>query len=836
MKKQKHFLIAILLIAALGASSQQPGSIDHSFNPNDVGYGLYDGTDNVVTTMVKQPDGKILISGLFTTCHGVSRNRIARLNPDGSLDESFNPGTGANQQVRSMALLPNGKILIGGNFTQFNGAPVNRFARLNADGSLDENFTTGTGPNLGTIRSISLFANGKILIAGDFTQFNGVAINRIARLNADGSLDTSFDPGTGANSMIWHTSILPDGKIMIGGWFTQFNNTPRNYIARLLSNGSLDFGFDPGEGPNSFVYNIARQNDGKLIIAGEFTEISTISCNRLARLNTDGSLDTSFDPGTGANWWTMGIFIQEDEKIIISGGFTQFNNLPLRLVVRLNNDGSLDPTFSSQASSGAIYVINPLSDNKFIMVGQFSEYGGQARKSLAGIFDDGSLDNSMFSNLGTGANDLIYDLKTNPNGKIFIGGNFTAYNGVSLNRFARLNQDGEVDNTFDIGAGPNSQVRKILLQPDGKIIISGFFSSYNAIEISRIARINPDGSLDAGFNPGAGPNDLISAMGLLPDGKIMIVGSFTEFDNVSRNRIARLNADGSLDTGFDPGTGANNTITSIQVQSDNKIYIGGAFTTFNDTEVNFLARLNYDGSIDDSFNLGSGTNSEVASIALLPDGKIIIGGGFTMFNGQSINHVARIFNDGSLDLDFNPGSGSNGGVGIVRPEANGKILISGNFTMFDGFNVNRIARLNSDGSLDNSFDSGEGPNNSIQAMELQADDKILIGGWFTAYDNTGRNCLARLHSGPATFIKEIPKDCTIRIFPNPASAMFTIDLGKEYSKVLVEITDLSGRLIQSIHSDKMRFVYSDLTGYPSGIYLVRIYADDIHRTLKVSRE
>lgn len=836
MNKQLQKFFAILLIASFSASAQQPGSIDLTFNPMDIGYDQFDGTNDVVTTMVRQTDGKILISGFFTICNGVSSNRIARLNPDGSIDESFNPGTGANNQVRAIALLPDGKILIGGNFTQFNGVSVNRIARLNADGSLDTNFNPGTGANIGTIRSISVFANGKILVAGDFTSFNGVAINRIARLDSNGSLDTSFDPGTGANFLVVNTLILPDGKIMIGGFFTVFDNVPRNYIARLNSNGSLDTSFDPGEGPNSRVYNIVNQNDGKLLIAGEFTEISSVSCNRIARLNADGSLDTDFDPGTGANWWAMDILLQDDGKMMLTGGFTHFNDLPHTGVVRLNSDGSLDQSFQSLASSGAMYSIVSSSDNTFVAAGTFAIYGGAARKNLVSIHDDGSLDSSMFSNLGTGANGPVFDLKPDHQGNVIIGGGFTAYNGVSLSYFARINQDGEVDNVFDTGEGPNSLVRRIFIQPDGKILINGFFTSYNGVFVYNLARINPDGSLDPSFNLGAGPNGQINSMGLFPDGKILIAGTFTEYDNVPRNSIARLNADGSLDTSFDPGTGANNHIWTSQIQSDNKIVIAGSFTTFNNEEANYLARLNYDGSIDDNFNTGSGANNFIYSAVLLSDGKIIIAGSFTMFNGQSAIRIARLLTDGTLDPEFSSGSGPSQFVDLARIAADGKILIAGGFSSYNGTEVIRIARLHPDGSLDASFNPEDGANNTIMAMELQPDNKILIGGNFTAYYSTGRNRLARIHGGPATFIKDISKTDALFIFPNPASTHFTIDLKKEYSNILVEIYDLTGKMVQSKQDAKLRYLNFDITNLPVGLYNVRIFADETHNVFKLVKD
>ena len=190
-----------------------------------------------------------------------------------------------------------------------------------ADGSLDTSFDPGSGAN-SWVYELAIQPDGKILIGGNFTTYNGTGRNSIARLNADGSLDTTFDPGTGADNYVLGLAIQSDGKILIGGAFTTYNGTGRNSIARLNADGSLDTSFDPGAGANGFGYALAIQADGKILIGGDFTSYDGTGRNRIARLNADGSLDTSFDPGTGADNYPVALAIQPDGKILIGGGFT----------------------------------------------------------------------------------------------------------------------------------------------------------------------------------------------------------------------------------------------------------------------------------------------------------------------------------------------------------------------------------------------------------------------------------------------------------------------------------------------------------------------------------
>src|SRR5690606_36450331 len=152
-----------------------------------------------------------------------------------------------------------------------------------------------------SVLSTVIQADGKIIVGGDFTSFNGTIINRIARLNTDGTLDTDFNPGTGFNYGVRSTVIQVDGKIIVGGGFTSFNGTIINRIARLNTDGTLDTDFNPGTGFSSGVYSTALQVDGKIIVGGDFTSFNGVSRGRIARLNTDGTLDTDFNPGTGVN-------------------------------------------------------------------------------------------------------------------------------------------------------------------------------------------------------------------------------------------------------------------------------------------------------------------------------------------------------------------------------------------------------------------------------------------------------------------------------------------------------------------------------------------------------
>ncbi len=364
---------------------------------------------------------------------------------------------------------------------------------------------------------------------------------------------------------------------------------------------------------------------------------------------------------------------------------------------------------------------------------------------------DGGLDPSF--NPGIGASSAVFAAALQPNGKVLIGGTFTSYNGTARTRIARVNPDGGLDTTFDPGSGATNDIYAVIVQPDGKVLIAGFFTLYNGTLRNRIARLNADGSLDTSFNPGFGPNFQVLTAALQPDGKILIGGSFTTYGGVTRNRIARVNSDGSLDAAFNPGVGADNAPRSIAIQPDGKVLIAGQFTSIDGSSRNRVARLNPDGSLDASFNPGSGADGPIYSVVRQPDGKVLIGGFFFAYNGIACSCIARLNADGSLDVGFDPGSGPNNQVDTLALQSDGRILLGGQFTLCNGVSRVRVARLETSGSVDASFNPGSGANSNVRNFCLQPDNAAIITGVFTVYNGASRSCIARIFgsSAPVAF-------------------------------------------------------------------------------------
>jgi uncharacterized delta-60 repeat protein len=733
--------------------------VDSGFNPVVSG-----GSAQIAESFVL-PDGKILVGGDFKVINGVNRNGLARFNADGSIDAAFNSGSGPNDAVFGIAVQSTGKIIINGVFTNFNGTPVGRIARLNTDGSLDQTFnTTGVGLNGGAgaggeVSVAKVLSDDRILIGGTFTTFNGIATNRFTRLSSNGTIDTSFNIGSGAGSSVFAIDIQSDGKAIIGGNFNSYNGTPAGKLARINTDGSIDTSFNTVPGAEQPVRSIVVQPDGKIVIAGFFTLYNNVSKNGITRLNTDGTIDPGFNVA-GLDAVVLAVALQPDGDLIVGGSFTQIAGATRQCIARLNSDGTNDAGFDPGTGIGpqVIISISLQSDGKAIVVGTFSVYNGTPNGGAIRVNNAGGLDTNLAAS--SAVNGTINAIAIQNDGKVVIAGQFGTVNGAARNNIARLNADGTLDDSFNPGTGSGSTINSLGIQSDGKILAGGGFTSFNGTSINRIVRLNQDGSVDTGFTVGTGASSTVSAIAVQSDNRIVIGGLFTTFNGTTVNRFARLNSDGTLDTTFNTGTSASAEVRSIAFLADGRMMIGGSFTTYNGTGRNRIARINADGTLDAGFNPGTGASGVISSVALQSDGKVVAGGNFTTVNGIARNRIARFNADGTLDAGFDPGAGPGTGTGTevtrVLPVANGKTLIAGNFTTFNGNPRNRLARLNENGSIDATFLNGIGAlapiGLSVRALVAQADGKILIGGQFSVFNVSARTGLARFSNANNTTV------------------------------------------------------------------------------------
>ena len=444
--------------------------------------------------------------------------------------------------------------------------------------------------------------------------------------------------------------------IVAGGTFTSFTPnaattaTARNYLARIKTDGTLDT-FDPSA--SGAISALAAYFDGKIIVGGAFNAFSPNSIgntnfrNYIARLNADGTVDSNFDPNT--NGPVNAVAVESSGAVVFGGTFTA-----------LQPNGAIEAT---------------------------------ARNRLARVDCSGALD-TTFKPDANGSGEVL-----------------------------ALRADGSL-----IVGGALSTVR-----PTGVMLLGGNFANIGGVASRNLALINDDGTVSTAFQPN--PNGAVSALLSLPSGSTLVAGSFTTIAGANRNRLARFNSDGSLDTGYSPNFAG--TVNTVIVQADNRslVIAGGSFATVNGAARANLARLLPDGSTDATFAPNVGV---VRALVAQADGRILV-----LADGTGVRHVvSRLNADGTNDATFTAFNGAAAAINAIALQADGRIIVGGAFT---GFTV----RLNSNGTRDTTFDPQ--PDGAVTALTLQTDGRVLVAGTFSRMGGLIRAGLARLAATtPAT--------------------------------------------------------------------------------------
>ena len=390
------------------------------------------------------------------------------------------------------------------------------------------------------------------------------------------------------------------------------------------------------------------------------------------------------------------ILVQSDGKIVVAGGFTYMNGSSALYIDRYNADGT-PSTFASGAGNNTtsgtndyITCLKELSNGDILVGGNFTRFDTQVQSRIAKIDADGFPVTSFVPGYGLGFNDLVNSIDVQSDGKIIVGGLFTDYAGNTVNRIARLTANGSYDNTFSIGTGFDAKVNKIKVLANDKILVAGDFTSYNGTAVEGLVILNADGTLNTDFNlDGAsivsGGNVKVRNFEIQSDGKILIVPA------VGGGRVTRINTDGTVDFSF-ASLNFSSTISSICIQPDGKVLVGGQFTMIQSTTMNHLLRLNTNGTLDNTFTIGTGLTGKVVAIKLQADNKILIGGDFTEFDGEAMTYFGRLNNcttNTTVSLIYNGGLNGQNSLSAVQTNAsyqwvdcdNGNTDISGQTSM-----------------------------------------------------------------------------------------------------------------------------------------------------------
>ncbi len=378
------------------ANNQPPGTSNAVFTAN---------INGDVLALSYQTNGQIIAGGTFNVVNGLTENNVVRLNSGGSVDTSFSAS--ANDTIQTAASQTDNRVLIGGEFTSVDGTTIYSIARLMTDGTVDTSFDVGAGANGSVYSLVETFLGGvrKIYAGGAFSTMNSANSEGIARLNNNGTIDQTFSVGSGVDGTVYAVAVYPTnsvyaGDVIVGGSFAHYNGAAAGGIVRLASNGSIDVSFNPGAAATNGVINaIAIQPDGGIVVGGSFTNFNGIVSTNIARLNNDGSVDTNFAyyVQSGANGAVDGVVLQPDDRILVFGQFTEFGGLVRNGITRLLPTGQADPTINfGTGANGAVdaALVDP-SYGLITLGGAFTSFNGSPANHIIQLYG--------LSTIGSGA-------------------------------------------------------------------------------------------------------------------------------------------------------------------------------------------------------------------------------------------------------------------------------------------------------------------------------------------------------------------------------------------------------------------------------------------------
>ena len=687
------------------------GTRDTSFSLHGTQYGL------VGYAITALPDGNYLVGGRINP--SVPTSGVVRVTPNGKVDPTWGTGSDNNPvvtvtgDINQILVQPDGKILAAGTFKyRANAASPELYlglTRLLPNGSPDPDFnpvpqlSQSADFQLGAIRRIALQADGRIVAISIGQNFSGGTFPRsqLLRFWPNGTLDPEFQVATNStrNNSPYLSSLAlrqSDNAIFVAGSFTEFSRFGRTNFARI--NG----------GPLRATPAAPTIADQTLRVVAKAGGSATLSVTpggdgpfqfQWRRNSTQGSTNFVEIPGaTNATLVLTALRVQPQDSglyqcAVVNPGGAAFSRY-ITVLVEPNPPvpGGWDTSLLAPAFQGILsgqYQLMDVNPDLSIV----ASLGG----SLVRLLEDGTKDPTFNppSDL-VAAGGGIAVVKRQPDGKILVAGR------LKDGALARLLPNGAYDPSFtrtNNYTGAFQDVpEELALQSDGKILLAGTFANFAGKPVSGLLRFLPDGQVDSTF-PLTGIENVVPGTGtlfgrvmsirVLSDDRILIGGGFTKVRGANRVGVARLNADGSLDTGFVPPTngstssGVSGSMLFYQMgpaTPEGGVYLFGQFRPDLSQAGDTLIRLLADGSIDPSYHVYS--NQQINAGVLEPDGKLIVTGQFSQIAGKNFGGFARLNLDGTADTTFVPGSTY--GVGVAMLMLPDGKLLAGNRRFFTG--------------------------------------------------------------------------------------------------------------------------------------------------------
>jgi uncharacterized delta-60 repeat protein len=719
------------------------------------------GPDGPVFAMTRHPDGWVIIAGDFVRVNGQRVGGIARLLPDGSLDPAFAPSGRPDGPIRSVAALPDGRVLIGGEFGHWGDQPAaSHLVRLLPDGARDESLVESTGWE-GSVTQIEVLADDDFVVLGRRREDEMLRPFLQHRLE-DGSVDRELGPPASDDSTVNALVRLTDGSLLVAGRFNGFGGHSVTNLVRLLQDGAVDTTFAaPPAAEARELYAVAVATDGRIAIGGAATNIGPTMF--LAVLTPEGTQENEFATNSLIGSPVSRLAFDAVGTLLVSergDGGTEFELASAFTPLGLKLDMPFSP-----ARFGSAPLPLPDGGALWPMWGS-RDHGGNLRSWLIRTMPDGAPDPAFIPGL---AGDPLLPFQVRafalmPDGDLIVPGRLVASPDSAWDQeLLRLTENGSPRTNFVATVRRQSQttdnVSRLVGNKTGQIYIAGGFGSVNGdTNHPLMTLLLPDGSVDQGFNHAfMSPNTSLTRetvfhdLELLGDGRFFAGGRAWLSNTLSEREmvVSRFQSDGRLDATFKPlrlgsaSRGPHREVTALTALSPDRVLVWGRLQQSAPPSL-----FEYDalGQVQagPTFLREDGLTPDVRQLSRQRDGRVLVAGSFSRVGDSPRRNLVRLLPDLTVDSSFDTGEGPNSTVSAVAELSDGRILAGGSFTRWDGGERRRLVLLETNGQLANGFDPGTGPDDMPLEFAEQPDGRVLMSGSFANVDGRGPGRLARL--------------------------------------------------------------------------------------------
>lgn len=690
------------------------------------------------------PDGRFVVAGTFSMANRVAEANVARFQSNGTIDPSFN--TSVPFAVTAMAVQPDGKVVIGGTFTNSSADEGLTVLRLNADGSQDQSFQAGFIPQ-GSINSIAVEFNGSILVGGAFTLYDGMAVQGLIRLQANGSLQQGFVLSSTNTVFINDIVVQSNGRFVVGGTVLGGPNGPEGYLSYRTHNGlpvgNFSFSSDL-PGVNNFltsVRDITLDPLGRIVLTGSTFLIR----HAVVLLNVNGSLN-DWDEFFGI---PMGLEVSPSGQIMLGGELETIN-----AVHRYIPGTGVQLYSGGPGADGLLRQFAFFNDGSYLVIGRFSAFNGQPALSVKRISSQGQPVTSFGAALERPG--IVQTIARYDEGRICIGGDFAMIGEQRSVNVARLMlADASYDPAFN---SPPLSYRNTLnhlsVDEQGRLLLAGTNNTQGStIGQSPLLRLLSNGQIDPSFAISPLPLGRVEQLAALPGGQVMAIGSFTVFDpGIVASNIAIYRNNGQVDEAFSDRISGQ--ATGLIRQADGSLVLGGRNLRYDGGPLLNMLRLLPNMELDPDFAQPADfacMSSCRLAFAEQADGRLLMGGQFALGPDSCL---ARLMPDGLQDDSFalpgffSPAPGFRNGapqyLGLMADES---LLTVGPVDSIGDMPINSMVLLDRDGELMLPLDEEAFATQRLLTALVLDESTFLIGGIISDPSRPGQFGLAKASLG-----------------------------------------------------------------------------------------